>query len=467
MAWYDGLLADDTTKDEFGQTQADRRQPLWSGLMKAGLLGVAAGGELMPADRARMVAQMGGAIGDIPGEMMQYRSAAAQQALRRQDIDTKKNKLANIAKLQQMAKTPEFLESIKDLKPHEKLAMQAAIDAGDIDAFTKVTGQVGTSAHRDQMQQLAQGRLSVAEERLKLAEEKQRAGGGPGALQGNAEAIQMRRRLEDATNKWKQTGDTSVFQTTEYQAAHDYFSKPRQGQGPNGENIVIPGQDITGTFPSPWHDKPFEKPDGPIVPSREVKVVEGGPKKALDHKDVADIGTHLGSLQKFDDVNKQLDAHPDIKMGNTVEGWVAGMSPEAGAALLNRNDPKGIEARANIANIGSMIIKDRSGAAVSIHEMKRLAPFIPDPYKDNPAEVKRKLGELRKQINIETKLYYDKLRDGNQAIPPELAERARTIGKGGSTIPQAAIDRLQDNPDEAKLFDEHYGQGAAKRVLGR
>ena len=203
------------------------------------------------------------------------------------------------------------------------------------------------------------------------------------------------------------------------------------------------------------------------MPTREVKVVPGGPKKALDNKDVAEIGTHLGSLQKFDDINKQLDAHPDIKTGNKVEGWVAGMSPEAGAALLNRYDPKGLEARANIANVGSMIIKDRSGAAVAIHEMKRLAPFIPDPYKDNPAEVKAKLAELRKQINIETKLYYEKLQSGNQVVPTELAERARTIGKGGSTIPPEAITYLQDNPDAAKDFDEKYGQGAAARVLGR
>jgi hypothetical protein len=34
---------DDTTKDQYGQTQADRRQPIWSGLLSAGLLAVAGG----------------------------------------------------------------------------------------------------------------------------------------------------------------------------------------------------------------------------------------------------------------------------------------------------------------------------------------------------------------------------------------------------------------------------------------
>jgi hypothetical protein len=462
----DNLQADDTTKDEFGQTQADRRQPIWSGLIKAGLLGVAAGGDLMPSERAKMVAQMGGAIGDIPGEMMQYRAGAAQQTLRGQQIATAKTKLDNIAKLQALAKTPEFLDSIKDLKPHEKIAMQAAIDAGDIDAFAKITGQVGMGAYKDQQLDIARQRQLTAEERLQLEKSKAEAKAGT-TLQGTGLDQQMTARLEAATKKWRETGDTSVFATPEYQSAYDYVSKPKQGKGPNDENITIPGRDVTGLFPPPYHDQPYVKPDGPLVPKREVTVVPGGPKKALDQKDVAEIGTHLGSLQKFDDVNKALDAYPDVKMGNTVEGWVAGMTPEAGAALLNRYDPQGKEIRANIANIGSLIIKDRSGAAVSIHEMKRLAPFIPNPFTDNPAEVKAKLAELRKQINIETKLYHEKLKSGNQAIPTELAERARTIGKGGSTIPQRAIDRLIDNPGEASQFDEQFGQGAADRVLGR
>jgi hypothetical protein len=462
----DNLQADDTTKDEFGQTQADRRQPIWSGLIKAGLLGVAAGGDLMPADRARMVAQMGGAIGDIPNEMMQYRAGAAQQTLRGQQIATAKSKLDNIAKLQALAKTPEFLNSIKDLKPHEKIAMQAAIDAGDIDAFAKITGQVGTSAYKDQQIALGQGRLSIADERLKLEQEKaalKQAGG----LQGNSLDTQMTNRLEAATKKWRETGDTSVFQTPEYQSAYEYVSKPKQGKGPNDENIVIPGRDVTDLYPPPWHDKPYAKPDGPMVQNRDVKVVQGGPKKALDNKEVAEIGKHLGTLQTFDDINKQLDAHPDIKMGNKVEGWVAGLAPEMGSALLNKIDPKGLEARANIANIGSMIIKDRSGTAVSIHEMKELRPFLPNVYMDSPDEVKRKLATLRSKINIETKLYHDNLKSGNQQVPPELAARTRTIGKGGSTIPQSAIDRLQDNPGEAKLFDDQFGPGAADRVLGR
>ena len=48
----DGLVGDSTAKDELGLTEADRRQPLWSSLIKAGLLGVAAGDNIMPAQRA-------------------------------------------------------------------------------------------------------------------------------------------------------------------------------------------------------------------------------------------------------------------------------------------------------------------------------------------------------------------------------------------------------------------------------
>jgi hypothetical protein len=37
---------------------------------------------------------------------------------------------------------------------------------------------------------------------------------------------------------------------------------------------------------------------------------------------------------------------------------------------------------------------------------------------------------------------------------------------GGSDIDPAAIARLKANPGEAALFDEHFGPGAAARVLG-
>jgi hypothetical protein len=44
---------------------------------------------------------------------------------------------------------------------------------------------------------------------------------------------------------------------------------------------------------------------------------------------------------------------------------------------VDRMDPKGVTVRAAVANLGSQLIHDRSGAAVSVLEMDRLRPFVP------------------------------------------------------------------------------------------
>lgn len=63
--------------------------------------------------------------------------------------------------------------------------------------------------------------------------------------------------------------------------------------------------------------------------------------------------------------------------------------------LLNRLDPKGVDTRAAIADLGSLVIHDRSGAAVTAAEFPRLAPFIPTE-KDDPETARKKLSAFSK-----------------------------------------------------------------------
>lgn len=60
---------------------------------------------------------------------------------------------------------------------------------------------------------------------------------------------------------------------------------------------------------------------------------------------------------------------------------------------LQRLDPKGIATRAAIGDLGSLVIHDRSGAAVTASEYPRLRPFIP-LVTDDPDTVKKKLGRF-------------------------------------------------------------------------
>jgi len=88
--------------------------------------------------------------------------------------------------------------------------------------------------------------------------------------------------------------------------------------------------------------------------------------------------------------------------GEAVKGDpnAVGMKGALPQAILNRRDPGGVATRAAIANISSMVIKNRSGANVTVGEEPRLMPFIPGPTDDTPTVVK-KLRGLLNEINNE------------------------------------------------------------------
>jgi len=68
--------------------------------------------------------------------------------------------------------------------------------------------------------------------------------------------------------------------------------------------------------------------------------------------------------------------------------------------ILNRADPKGVETRALITEIGSAIVHDRSGAAVAASERPTLVPFIPQATDDSETAIK-KLKQLKAKIQAE------------------------------------------------------------------
>ena len=102
-------------------------------------------------------------------------------------------------------------------------------------------------------------------------------------------------------------------------------------------------------------------------------------------------------------VNKLTDAI-DLLSGLKVAGQegsatATGIKGYAPDIALNRLDPKGTVTRAAIADIGSMIMHDRSGAAVTASESPRLKPFIP-LITDSVDTAKKKLERLR-QIQLD------------------------------------------------------------------
>mgnify|MGYP003647375337 CR=1 FL=1 len=170
----------------------------------------------------------------------------------------------------------------------------------------------------------------------------------------------------------------------------------------------------------------------------------------------ATVNTAILGNQK---ANKQLDRAITLISGKDLPGMAGDVSATGFKgvlpnAILNRVDPQGVAARAEIADIGSLILHDRSGAAVTASESPRLMPFIPSSTDDN-ATVLKKLGRLKLELSNETaamKEIYSK-DQGYKESPilnkPSVAEKIttrneiiETATKTGKTVKQVTDDAV-------------------------
>jgi hypothetical protein len=136
-------------------------------------------------------------------------------------------------------------------------------------------------------------------------------------------------------------------------------------------------------------------------------------------------------MSVIDDALRELDAHPKSV------GLTRGL-PFIGDRLDPRADPEGVGARAQIANVGSLKIHDRSGAAVSVHEFPRLAPFVP-LLSDPPEAIRTKLAKLKEALEIETQ-ELERSAGGDvapRASKPSFQERVRQLKASGVSKEQA------------------------------
>lgn len=179
-----------------------------------------------------------------------------------------------------------------------------------------------------------------------------------------------------------------------------------------------------------------------------------------------DVAANQTQVSVIDDALKELDAHPDavgLKRGAADLPIVGG----AADALNQRLDPNGVAARASLANVSSLVIKDRSGSAVTISESARLRPFIPSTG-DTPETIRIKLGKLRQAIETETKLLQQtsgmKAGGMNASPTPEpskapshtgASDPGGTIHLGKPSRAQALWDAAVAKHGEAKVIQEY------------
>jgi len=135
-------------------------------------------------------------------------------------------------------------------------------------------------------------------------------------------------------------------------------------------------------------------------PTGEITAVGGQNKsqlKPLPPKALDVLSTNNASLTNINQAIDLLDPKNKSKDAQAARYSIGSSNYLIPNAILQHTDENGNQFRAQIGQIGGVIIKDISGAAVSASEDERLAKWVPS-VTDSPSAALAKLKNLRREI---------------------------------------------------------------------
>ena len=187
-----------------------------------------------------------------------------------------------------------------------------------------------------------------------------------------------------------------------------------------------------------------QTPDGNIVPFNGRvgrKDQELSPTTARAYEE------NRAGNSKVDIVKSQVTGNPAaVGIMGTVPGVISQYLPESWGG-----GAEGAGVRAGVANLASMKIHDRSGAAVTAGEMPRLKPFIPDVRFDSPETIQKKLDGFRLEYNAMIR----EIENGyplSQMVRNNQQSAGGRIAQPGAPRPQPGAQVV--DPDQA-LIDKY------------
>jgi len=179
--------------------------------------------------------------------------------------------------------------------------------------------------------------------------------------------------FKDLTAPEKQDIIKQVQQDKKDQATQISFGTPTTAINPKT------GKEELVQFPNKPGEKPIftglEKP----TPELKLKPIPAGPATAYAENNAA--------MKAVDDAIAKVEKAGENTFG--VKNYLPG-------AITQRIDPSGIDARSAVSAIGSKKYHDISGAAVTISEAPRMAPFIPSSS-DTKEKILQNLRNIKAQ----------------------------------------------------------------------
>lgn len=196
----------------------------------------------------------------------------------------------------------------------------------------------------------------------------------------------------------------------------------------------------------------------------DLSAIPGGPAdkpeklKDIPATTLSGIITNAQNIKKVSDALALLEGQQVGAMkGDKAATGLKGYLPQT---VLNAVDPSGVDTRAAITDIGSLILHDRSGANVTASESPRLMPFIPQPT-DSAETVKKKLQRFLQVYQNEAGMLADVYSPANgYKQAPNLAGGQAAPAPSATPAPAAGsnVIRIPAGPgsERARLLQGEY-----------
>ena len=316
----------------------------------------------------------------------------------------------------------------------------------------------GPLGRRDQLARAEEGMFSSNPLVRALAQTKYEAASRPVNLMDYMD----KPKLDTATPESVRAYTESIAQGAPDPSVLRYTTKPQPVSQAtvmrNGRKVVIDantGREI-GQAPAEYHApeklEAIIGDDGKIIYVKASEAVGKTPyypssaekPKSVPPSEIGKMEQNFVSIKKLDQTLDQLEKNPES----------IGLKFGASQKLNDRLDPKGIDLRAGIADIGSLVLHDRSGAAITASESPRLMPFIPT-VTDTAEAAKKKLQRFKQEyMNVLNEQNLDYSPDYGWSRPSILDRYLKYTRGSRKTINGVTYENRGKGPNDWHKVEE-------------